>query len=110
MTENEGAVELSPLEAFLEESHAHLEKAQRGIKEISLLVEQSHGEVEKLAKRNADITSRIHQLQAHFDTVPREDIRTVYDDALDAQQRLYTMRGQLEKLQSDEEHLQTFFI
>jgi two-component system sensor histidine kinase DegS len=108
MTENEGAVELSPLEVFLEESHAQLEKAQRGVKEISLLVEQSHGEVEKLAKRNANITSRIHQLQAHFDTVPREDIRTVYDDALDAQQRLYTMRGQLEKLQSDEEHLQTF--
>jgi len=108
MTENEAAVELSPLETFLEESHAHLDKAQRGIKEISLLVEQSHGEVEKLAKRNADITSRIHQLHSHFDTVPREDIRTVYDDALDAQQRLYTMRGQLEKLQSDEEHLQTF--
>jgi len=84
MTENEAAVELSPLETFLEESHAQLDQAQRGIKEISLLVEQSHGEVEKLAKRNADITSRIHQLQAHFDTVPREDIRTVYDDALDA--------------------------
>jgi len=107
MTENEGAVELSPLEAFLEESHAQLEGVQRGSTEIRLLVEQSHGEVEKLAKRNADITSRIHQLQAHFDTVPREDIRTVYDDALDAQQRLFTMRGQLEKLQSDEEHLQT---
>ncbi len=108
MTENESAVELSPHEAFLEESHAQFESAQRGIAEIRLLVEQSHGEVEKLAKRNADITSRIHQLQAHFDTVPREDIRTAYDDALDAQQRLYTMRGQLEKLQSDGEHLQTF--
>jgi two-component system sensor histidine kinase DegS len=108
MTENDGAVELSPLEAFLEESHTQLEKVQRGMKEISLLVEQSHGEVEKLAKRNADITSRIHQLQAHFDTVPRDDIRTIYDDALDAQQRLFTMRGQLEKLQSDEEHLRSF--
>jgi len=108
MTENEGAVELSPLEVFLEESHAQLEKLQRGMTEISLLVEQSHGEVEKLAKRNTDITSRIHQLHAHFDTVPREDIRTIYDDALDAQQRLFTMRGQLEKLQSDEEHLQSF--
>ena len=108
MTENEGAVELSPIEVFLEESHAQLEKVQRGIKEIALLIEQSHGEVEKLAKRNTDITSRIHQMQTHFDTVPREDIRTLYDDAIDAQQRLFTMRGQLEKLQSDGEHLQTF--
>ena len=107
MTENDVAVELSPLETFLEESHTQLDKVQRGITEISLLVEQSHGEVEKLATRNADITSRIHQLQAHFDTVPRDDIRTIYDDALDAQQRLFTMRGQLEKLQSDEEHLKT---
>jgi len=108
MTENDRAVELSPLATFLEESHAQLEKILRGMREISLLVEQSHGEVEKLAKRNADITSRIHQLQAHFDTVPRDDIRTIYDDALDAQQRLFTMRGQLEKLQSDEEHLRSF--
>ncbi|MCK5053265.1 MAG: sensor histidine kinase [Anaerolineales bacterium] len=108
MTENDGAVELSPLEAFLEESHAQLEKLQRGMTEISLLVEQSHGEVEKLAKRNTDITGRIHQLHAHFDTVPRDDIRTIYDDAIDAQQRLFTMRGQLEKLQSDEEHLKSF--
>ncbi|MGB2896884.1 MAG: sensor histidine kinase [Anaerolineales bacterium] len=108
MTENEIAVELSPLEAFLEESHDQLGKLQRGMTEIRLLVEQSHGEVEKLAKRNADITSRIHQLHDHFDTVPREDIRTIYDDAIDAQQRLFTMRGQLEKLQSDEVHLQSF--
>ena len=108
MTENEGAVELSPLEAFLEESNAQLDKLQRGMTEINLLVEQSHGEVEKLAKRNAEITGRIHQLHAHFDTVPREDIRAVYDDAIDTQQRLFTMRGQLEKLQSDQEHLQTF--
>jgi two-component system sensor histidine kinase DegS len=108
MTENEGAVELTPLEAFLEESNAQLEKLQRGMTEINLLVEQSHGEVEKLAKRNADITGRIHQLHAHFDTVPREDIRAVYDEAIDTQQRLFTMRGQLEKLQSDQEHLQTF--
>jgi two-component system sensor histidine kinase DegS len=75
------------------------------MKEIGLLVEQSQGEVEKLVQRNASITAHVHQLQAHFDTVPREDIRGAYEASQDAQQRLFTMRGQLEKLQSDQGHL-----
>jgi two-component system sensor histidine kinase DegS len=41
-----------------------------------------------------------------FDSVPRDDIRVTYEDALDAQQRLFVMRDQLEKLQSDQNHLQ----
>ncbi len=78
------------------------------MKEIGLLVEQSQGEVEKLAQRNASITAHVHQLQAHFDTVPREDIKSAYEHSQDAQQRLFTMRGQLEKLQSDQVHLKRY--
>jgi two-component system sensor histidine kinase DegS len=106
MTEPDTSPELSPIEIFLQESQAELEKIQEKLKEITLLVEQSQGEVEKLGTRNADITSRLHQMQSHFDTVPREDILNNYEAALDAQQRLFTMRGQLEKLESDQEHLQ----
>ncbi len=105
MTEEPQGETLGPLEAFIQETHSRLERIQRELKEINMLVEQSQGEVEKLAQRNADITSRIHQMQAHFDTVPREDIRSSYEAALDAQQRLFTMRGQLEKLESDQKHL-----
>jgi two-component system sensor histidine kinase DegS len=71
-------------------------------------VEQSQGEVEKLVQRNASITAHLHQLQSHFDTVPREDIRSAYEASQDAQQRLFTMRGQLEKLQSDQAHLKRY--
>ena len=39
-------------------------------------------------------------------SIPREDIRSTYDSALDSQQRLFVMRGQLEKLQSDQNHIQ----
>ena len=108
MTENEevAEVEVNPVDQFLEESHAQLEKLKRELSEITLLVEQSQGEVEKLSQRNAEVTGRIHQMQAHFDTVPREDIRSVYEAAQDAQQRLFTMRGQLEKLESDQSNLQ----
>jgi len=37
--------------------------------------------------------------------LPRADIRMTYDSAIDAQQRLFVMRGQLEKLQNDQNHM-----
>jgi len=98
----------SPLEAFLESARAELAQVRNQTQEISLLVEQSQGEVEKLVQRNAAITAQLHQIQANFDTVPREDIRTAYEAAQDGQQRLFTMRGQVEKLQSDQVNLKRY--
>jgi two-component system sensor histidine kinase DegS len=37
-----------------------------------------------------------------------EEIKMAYDSALDAQQRLFVMRGQLEKLQNDKSHLEKY--
>ena len=91
----------SPTEGFLEMSRTELSQVRNQTKEIALLVEQSQGEVDKLVQRNASITAQLHQIQSNFDTVPREDIRTAYEAAQDTQQRLFTMRGQVEKLQSD---------
>src|SRR3972149_9600490 len=91
----------SPIEGFLEMSRTELTQVRNQTKEITLLVEQSQGEVDKLVQRNALITAQLHQIRSNFDTVPREDIRTAYEAAQDTQQRLFTMRGQVEKLQSD---------
>jgi two-component system sensor histidine kinase DegS len=85
-----------------------VEQRQRELQEISMLVEQSQLEVNKLAQRNATATSKLQQIHGYFDSAPREDIRAVYDSALDAQQRLFVMRGQLEKLQSDQTHIQEY--
>ncbi len=104
----EQAEELSPLEAFLQFARQELEQVETGLKEIGLLVAQSQGEVEKLAQRNATITAKLHQIQAQFESLPREDILATYDAAQDAQQRLFTMRGQLEKLQSDQANLERY--
>ena len=98
----------SPIEGFLEMSRTELTQVRNQTKEISLLVEQSQGEVDKLVQRNAAITAQLHQIQSNFDTVPREDIRTAYEAAQDAQQRLFTMRGQVEKLQSDQVNLKRY--
>lgn len=100
-----GQEEQGPLAAWREEMSAELEEAQQKHEEISLLIEQSQVEVNKLAQRNATITGHLQQVQTHFETMPREEIRSTYDSALEAQQRLFVMRGQLEKLESDQEYL-----
>ncbi len=85
-----------------------IEQYDRELQEISLKLEQSQTEVGKLAQRNAAITAHLQQVHAQFDSTPRAEIRTAYDTALDAQQRLFLMRGQLEKLQSDRSRLEKY--
>lgn len=87
------------------EMQIELEQSQRALTEINLMLEQSQVELNKLAQRNTAITMHLQQVQSQIDSLPRSDIRMAYDAALDSQQRLFVMRGQLEKLQSDQSHL-----
>src|SRR6188474_3805104 len=85
-----------------------LDETQRSLREITLMIEQSQGELAKLTQRNAAITTHLQQVQNQMDRMPPQEIRSVYDSALDAQQRLLVMRGQLEKLQNEKQHLERF--
>jgi len=85
-----------------------LEETQRALREVTLMIEQSQGELSKLSQRNAAITTHLQQVQNQLDKMPPQEIRNAYDSALDAQQRLFVMRGQLEKLQSEKSHLERF--
>lgn len=85
-----------------------LDEAQRSLREITLMMEQSQGELSKLTQRNAAITTHLQQVQNQLDKMPPQEIRSAYDSALDAQQRLFVMRGQLEKLQAEKNHLERF--
>lgn len=89
-----------------EEVQNELDQNKHELQEISLKLEQSQNEMTKLAQRNAAITAHLQQIQGQFDSTPRAEIRTAYDSALDVQQRLFVMRGQLEKLQSDRVRLE----
>jgi two-component system sensor histidine kinase DegS len=88
-----------------DEDRQDYDQAQRELKEIDLLIQQTSAEVDKLAQRNAHATNRVKQLEMNIDTVPRSDLQTAYAEVQDAQKRLFMMRGQLEKLQSDQQHL-----
>ena len=83
-----------------------LEETQRALREVTLMIEQSQGELNKITQRNAAITAHLQQAQKQGATV--EDLKMSYDSALDVQQRLFIMRGQLEKLQNDRDHLQKY--
>lgn len=89
-------------ESILEVCKLEIEQASKKIIELDLLLEQSQVEVSRLTQKNSQINAQLQQVQAQFSSIPREDIRSVYDNALDAQQRLFVMRGQVEKLQSDQ--------
>ncbi len=85
-----------------------IDETQRELKEIALMLDQSQVEVDKLSQRNATITIHLQQVEKKIEEMPKAEIKTAYDAALDAQQRLVGMRGQLEKLQSDQHHLDRY--
>lgn len=83
-----------------------LTETQRALREVTLMIEQSQGELTKLSQRNAAITAHLQQAQGQINKITPEELRMAYDSALDAQQRLLVMRGQLDKLQNDKTHLE----
>jgi two-component system sensor histidine kinase DegS len=87
---------------------SELDETNRALKEISLMLEQSRVEVGKLTQRNAAVTAHLQQIQGQIDKIPCEEVRLAYDTAMEAQQRLFVMRGQLEKLQGDQAHLERY--
>lgn len=85
---------------------SELEETQRALREVTLMIEQSQGELGKITQRNAAISTHLQQVQKQGATV--EEFKMAYDSALDVQQRLFVMRGQLEKLQNDKGHLEKY--
>jgi two-component system sensor histidine kinase DegS len=83
-----------------------LDETTRSLREVTLMIEQSQGELSKLSQRNTAITTHLQQVQGQVNAMPPQEIRSAYDSALDAQQRLLVMRGQLEKLQAEKTHLE----
>ena len=109
LPEGEEKVDGNVWEILLEKTKSESEEINRELREITMMLEQSQGEVEKLAQRNATITMHLQQVQSQVETIPKEDMKVAYDAALEAQQRLVVMRSQVEKLQSEQNHLQRYF-
>ncbi len=98
---------LTPMQV-VEQTSNEYEQIQKELKEIDILVKQSSAEVEKLAQRNAQLTNKVRTMEGNIDTIPRQDIKEVYNAAQEAQMRLFMMRGQVEQLQSRQENLKRY--
>lgn len=85
-----------------------LQQAQQELEEIVLLLEQSQAEVDKLTQRNTAISTHLQQVQTQIEELPPAEVRRAYDAALEAQQRLMVMSGQIEKLQSERQHIERY--
>lgn len=83
-----------------------LTNAQATLKEVTETIAQSQIELNRLAQRKAAITSALQQVENEGDRASREELRQSYRNAMDAQQRLLVMRGQLDKLQEQQAELQ----
>ena len=85
-----------------------IDDTQRELREIGMMLDQSQLEVKKLSERNATITMHLQQVESQITELPVNEVKIAFEAALDAQQRLVGMRGQLEKLQSDHGHLDRY--
>lgn len=94
---------MNSINDYLDELIAQNEKE---IVENEALLSQSQMELEKLTKKNASITAELQKIQTQAQNLPTGGIPSAFENALEAQQRLFLMRGNVEKLQSDRYHLQ----
>ncbi|MBX3081660.1 MAG: hypothetical protein KF716_08480 [Anaerolineae bacterium] len=78
------------------------------MRELQSLTDQSQAEVRRLQQRSVDITTQVQRMEANIDTVPRIDLKTIYNAAIDTKTRLLTMQNQLEKVQQDRVQLEKF--
>ena len=97
-----GNEQSNPWGEFQSEIGNEHDQTNRSIREISMLVDQSQAEMARITQKNAAITAQLQQTQSSMESLPRQEIRAMYDSALDTQQRLLVMRGQIEKLQADQ--------
>ncbi len=100
-----GKQAMTPAQQLVDTTRIDLEQAQKELKEIDLLIQQTSSEVDRLEQRNAQAVNHLKQLEATLDTVPRVDLQAAYTATQEAQKRMLLMRGQLEKLQSDQHNL-----
>jgi two-component system sensor histidine kinase DegS len=97
------------VEDLLPFTAAQMEEIKTQTKELRSLIDQSRSEVEKMKMRQASEAMRWKQIQSSFDSVPREDIRKAFESSMDAQQRLFAMSGQLERLQAQQGVFEQFY-
>lgn len=101
----EQPVEDNPFVQLKANIQMELDSIRRELRDLDNTISQSQSEVSKLAQRNAQATVGVQQVQSKVESMKPSEVSAAYETAIDAQQRLFVMRGQLDKLQSDRAQL-----
>lgn len=95
-------------ENYQHEIEIELDKAKQTLKELNTTLDQSQGELSRLTQRNAAMSAHIQQIQAQINSASPGDVKNAYSAAMDTQQRLLLLRGQIDKLQSDQSNVKRY--
>lgn len=96
----------NPTDELINLLNVQITSLDRRLEEIRGQIDTYRQSVQREEKRNADMDAALRTMYDNFDTIPREDIRSRYDSALDARHRLATMRGQLGQLEASQQQVE----
>jgi two-component system sensor histidine kinase DegS len=105
--DREFRADVRPRDELIELLTQEMKRMRDKLTELKVQVEQTQLVVDREQQRNADVATELRTIQDNIETVPRQDIRGKYDEALDVRFRLLTMRGQLEKFQATRENMES---
>jgi len=95
-----------PKQEIIDQLSAEMNTVRRKLQEIKAQIDQQQTMVNREQQHYSDVRAELQNIAHNLETVPRSDIKDKYDDALNSNTRLLTMRGQLEKFQSNYEALE----
>jgi len=93
------AAGLASLEGLMEAVHQEYEQLVREADEIKLLIRQSAAELERANARKTQMVGRVREMEARLETFARQEIRTTYLAANEADMRVFMMQEQRDRLQ-----------
>jgi two-component system, NarL family, sensor histidine kinase DegS len=89
-------------EDFLDSLRAEYQRITAEMRDITSKIDLSRGQAEQFAQRNAVVVGEVKKIEGSLEETPRTVMKEAYTEALNSQQRLMTIRSQMEKLQAQE--------
>jgi two-component system sensor histidine kinase DegS len=87
-----------------------IQQAEQQLASITTKIKQSQAEVDKLGIKNVSYSGKIKKIKENTENFTAIAVRDNYEEALESQQRLFVMSGQIEKLKGEQVHLQDFIM
>jgi two-component system sensor histidine kinase DegS len=97
---------VNPKDEIVTKLNQEVTTIKRRRNEMKDQIDAMQTSVDREQNRYSNIATELRSIKENLDTVPREDIRDKYEEALDVRFRLATMRGQLEKFEATDDYMQ----